>query len=108
MTQQTTFLPKVGAPLRVMTQKQIEEERALYLATAYNISHRAKKLGVKRSTLNYHLVPVMGTKPRIPHAVQVLIDAADALRDAAPKNEHGFKLRQDYAIARLALLKKVA
>jgi hypothetical protein len=100
---QSTFLPKMGAPLRKITAKQIEDERTLWLATNYNISHRAKMLGVKRSTLNYHLLPVMPSKPRLSIKIQNLIEAADALRDAAPKNEQGFYLRQAYAAARLAV-----
>lgn len=104
---QTSFLPKMGAPLRKMTPKQIDDERTLWLATNYNISHRAKVLGINRSTLNYHLVPVMPNKPRLSPSVQALIEAADALRDAAPRNEQGFYLRQAYTAARLAVAKKL-
>lgn len=83
---QTTFLPKIGAPLRAMTAAQIESERALFAATCYNIAHRAKIIGVHRSTLAWHLRGSNSRRPpRITPRIQKLIDAGDALLALAPK-----------------------
>lgn len=76
---QIGIFPKMGAPLRVITAAQIAAEQKLWLATGYNITHRAKVLGIKPDTLAYHLAPVRGHRTRIVPNVAKLIEAGDAL-----------------------------
>lgn len=51
-------LPKMGRPVTVLTPEVIEAERAAFKACRrrYNLSRRARDLGVGRSTLCYHLL----------------------------------------------------
>lgn len=100
------FAPKTGAPLRVLTEKQIEEERTLWIATRYNVAHRARLLNINRSTLDYHLRPVTGCRQRISKRVQALIDAGDALRELAPKDGSAWKALQAYAVARQEITRR--
>ena len=78
-TPPTAVLFKMGRPLQIMTADLIAAEQKLFLATGYNVTHRARILGIGRSTLDWHLVPVKPTQSRIPMAVQKLIDAGDAI-----------------------------
>jgi hypothetical protein len=102
------FSPKIGAPLRVITERQIEEERALWVSTRYNIAHRARVLKINPTTLAYHLRPVTGCRQRVGKRVQDLIDAADALREVAPKDGSAWKALQAYAVARSAITRRKA
>ena len=103
-----TILPKMGAPLRVMTASTIEAERNLFLKTGYNISHRARVLGIKRSTLSHHLRDLLASQSmangKIPPTVAALIEAGNALFKHAPSN--AISARQDWIIARMAITKR--
>lgn len=106
MPSQLTMLPKMGAPLRVMTAAQIDAEQKLFLETGYNITHRARVLKINRSTLEYHLRPVTGNKQRITPRVQALIDAGDALLAIAPKDETGWQARLAWSKAKQTLTRR--
>ena len=106
MSAQLIMLPKMGAPLRVMTAAQIEAEQKLFLETGYNVSHRARHLGLKRSTLQHHRVPVMGSRQRITPRVLSLIDAGDALLAIASKDAASWEPRLAWAKAKTAITRR--
>lgn len=57
-------LPHMGRPFTKLSPERVEREREVYRQAPYNISRRAKTLGVDRSTLWYHLRgPKSGNRP---------------------------------------------
>lgn len=103
---QTTLLPKMGAPLRKLTAAQIAAEQQLYLQTAYNVTHRARVLGINRSTLDWHLNAVRQVRPRVPARVQALIDAGDQLLAIAPRTEAAWQIRLAWSNAKTAITRR--
>lgn len=106
----TTDIPKMGAPLTVFTASQIEAERDLFTRTCYNISHRARVLGVKRSTLAFHLrdlrMAATISGARIPPTIARLIEAGNSLARLAGASADAVAARQDWVLARLAVTKR--
>lgn len=103
-----TILPKMGAPLKVITADVIVAERALFIKTGYNVSRRARELGLKRSTLAHHLRDLLTSQSlsrgKVTPTIAALIEAGNALFDAAPKTAIG--LRQNWILARMAVAQR--
>lgn len=103
-----TVLPKMGAPLRVMTPDGIAAERDLFIQAGYNVSRRARELGIKRGALAHHLRDLLSAQSlrrgKVPPTVGALIDAGNALFDAAPKS--AITLRQNWILARMAVTQR--
>ena len=89
-----------------MTAAQIESERALFASTCYNITHRARVIGVHRSTLAWHLRGASNRPTRITPRIQKLIDAGDALLALAPKTAEAWPHRLAWASARDAIIRR--
>ena len=99
-------LPKMGAPLRVLSKEQIDAERILYQQTAYNVTHRARVLGVCRSTLDFHLSSVKGGG-RLTPRIQRLIAAGNAMADLMPKDATSIAIRAEWAAAKATYTRRV-
>jgi hypothetical protein len=106
MSEQPHMLPAMGAPLRVMTREQIDAERILYQQTGYNVTHRARVLGVHRSTLDFHLACVKGGG-RVTPRIQRLIAAGNAMLAMLPKDETSIAIRAEWAASRAAYTRRV-
>lgn len=50
-----TQLPPIGRPFTALTPAKVASELAKFETAPFNISARARKLGIARSTLQYHL-----------------------------------------------------
>ena len=98
-------LPKMGAPLRVLTADQIAREQKLFTETRYNIAHRARILGVRCSTLEYHLRPVKGGM-RVSPRVARLIDAGNALLELVPLTGETVSARAQWGQARAVFIRR--
>ena len=105
-----TQLLKMGAPLKVMTAEIIERERDLFTKTRYNVSHRAREIGVKQTTLRHHLRDLlMGaciSEGRIIPKVAALIEAGNRLCELAPATPESVEARRDWFLARTAITKR--
>lgn len=100
-----SLAPKIGAPTRALTAEQIEAERRLWTETQYNVSHRARVLGVNRSVLAYHLSPIT-RESRLTPGLRRLLAAGDALLELVPRGAASIPARQDWVLAKTALTRR--